>query len=129
MHKCYVNVLCWSIFVPAACSNPTDENYFKPPRPGSYVLVETANMDLPGYIMLDVQKMLLQKPVFSKKMYSHGANTPTSYGFKFKGRCDQEKALVAAVRVEIRKTTNALIVCTDTPPDVEYGVPPNLPGK
>jgi hypothetical protein len=121
-------ILSSMMLLMSSCAESADNDYFKP-VPGSYIMVDTADIDKPSFILQNVQKMLMASPQFSKKMMTHGPYPPTSYNFKFKGRCDKEKALVAAVRVEIRKTTNALIICTDTPPDVEYGVPPNLPGK
>lgn len=84
-------------------------------------------MNKPGDIMQAVQLMLVQHETYRLKMATHGFGTPTSYEFKFKGDCVADKALVAEVSRIIRKTTNALIVCTNTPPDAEPLLPPNVP--
>ncbi len=128
MRKCHILLLLSLALLPMSCGKSTDNDYFKP-VPGSYILADTADLDKPNYILQDVEKMRRLHPEFAGKILSNGVYPPTSYYFKFKGRCDQEKALVAAVRVEIRRSTRALIVCTDTPPEPEPGLPPNLPDK
>jgi hypothetical protein len=105
-----------------ACG-PQKSDEFTKPVPGNFIYVETRSMDMPTEIMLNVQLMLQENVPVRQKMMSHGSNTPTSYRFKFNGKCAEEQALIDAVRKVVRKSTSALVVCTATPPAPEFPMP------
>ncbi len=126
MKKLFLIPIVSFVILLSGCLNSSNDEQLKV-NPGNFILVDVADFDKPAYIMRDVQKMLAENPTLAAKVMSHGQSSPTTYDLKFRGLCSDEKALFEAVRIEIRKTSNALVVCTSTPPDPEPGVAPNVP--
>ncbi len=81
--------------------------------PGAVITVETGSAEVGDKVMISVQNMLVQNPVFAAKMLSHGLGSATTYRFKFRGSCATEDELRKAVADEIRKTVVNVVSCID----------------
>ncbi len=97
------------VFAVAAGCTPVQQEI----TPGAVLSVETGSADASGEIMMSVQAVLLQNPAYNEKMASHGLGSPTSYRFKFRGKCDSDADLQKAVGDIIRKTVKTPIKCKD----------------
>lgn len=95
-----------------ACSEKHDGDYFATVG-GGILSVETGSADAAAKVMAEVQATLQSHPEWRGQTLSHGAEPPSGYFYKFKGRCATMPAAAVEVRSLLSRMGRGPVRCQD----------------